>query len=189
MSDGTVIARAVYEYTKEVREQVVWAVLDQKHPIPEAARRLAMSEKTLAKLRESRRPITDLEVEMSRLKRDLAEARMECDILKKQPRTLPGAAAGYALFMTRRVQYPVGLLCRVLGVSRSGCLTEPLPLEARSGECAARSGDPSCPCAHMSDVRTSVGIPGSGIVRSLHLPSGGPVSSRRREAAIYGVHY
>ena len=27
----------------------------------------------------SRRPVTDLQAEMSRLKRDLAEARMECD--------------------------------------------------------------------------------------------------------------
>ena len=63
--------------------------------IPEAARRLTMSSKTLerwvcrarrgrlATLRESRRPVTELEVEVSRLKRDLAETRMERDILKK----------------------------------------------------------------------------------------------------------
>ena len=33
--------------------------------------------------RESRRPVTELEAELSRLKRDLAEARMERDILEK----------------------------------------------------------------------------------------------------------
>ena len=34
-------------------------------------------------LGESRRPVTELEAELSRLKRELAEARMERDILKK----------------------------------------------------------------------------------------------------------
>ena len=63
--------------------------------IPEAARRLTMSGNTLknwvgrarrgqlATLGESRRPVTELEAEVSRLQRDLAEARMERDILKK----------------------------------------------------------------------------------------------------------
>lgn len=70
-------------------------VLEQKLPIPEAARRLTMSGKTLknwvgrarrgqlATLGESPRPVTELEAEVSRLTRDLAEARMERDILKK----------------------------------------------------------------------------------------------------------
>src|SRR5574337_1934654 len=88
------------QYTKEFREQAVQLVLEQTLTIPEAARRLPMSGKTLerrgcrarqgqlATLGESRRPVTDLEAEVSRLKRDLAEARMERDILKKPPRTL-----------------------------------------------------------------------------------------------------
>jgi len=83
------------KYTKEFREQAVQLVQDQELTIPEAARRLAMSDKTLAnwvfrarrgqlaKLGESRRPVTELEAEVSRLKRELAEARMERDILKK----------------------------------------------------------------------------------------------------------
>ncbi len=70
-------------------------VLEQQVTIPEAARRLSMSSRTLerwvgrarqgqlATLGESRRPVTELEAEVSRLKRDLAEARMERDILKK----------------------------------------------------------------------------------------------------------
>ena len=82
------------QYTKEFREQAVQLVQDQKLTIPEAARRLAMSDKTLANwvfrarqgqlsgLGESRRPVTDLEAEVSRLKRELVEARMERDILK-----------------------------------------------------------------------------------------------------------
>ena len=83
------------QYTKEFREQAVQLVQDQEFTIPEAARRLAMSSKTLenwvgrarrghlAKVGESRRPVTELEAEVSRLKRELAEARMERDILKK----------------------------------------------------------------------------------------------------------
>ena len=83
------------QYTKEFQEQAVQLVLEQQVPIAEAARRLTMSGKTLknwvgrarrgqlATLGESRRPVTELEAEVSRLKRDLAEARMERDILKK----------------------------------------------------------------------------------------------------------
>ncbi|MDF0666209.1 MAG: transposase [Nitrospira sp.] len=83
------------QYTKEFREQAVRLVLEQPLTIPEAARRLSMSGRTLegwvcrarqgqlATLGESRRPVTELEAEVSRLKRDLAEARMERDILKK----------------------------------------------------------------------------------------------------------
>ena len=79
-------------YTKECREQAVQLVQEQELTIPEAARRLAMSDKTLAnwvfrarrgQLAKRRRPVTALEAEVSRLKRELAEARMERDILKK----------------------------------------------------------------------------------------------------------
>jgi len=89
------------QYTKEFREQAVQLVLEQKLTIPEAARRLTMSGKTLknwvgrarrgqlATLGASRRPMTDQEAELSRLKRDLAEARMERDILKNGPHGLP----------------------------------------------------------------------------------------------------
>jgi len=83
------------QYTTEFREQAVRLVLEQKLPIWEAARRLSMSSTTLknwvgharqgqlATVGASRRPVTELEAELSRLKRDLAEARMERDILKK----------------------------------------------------------------------------------------------------------
>jgi len=66
------------QYTKEFREQAVQLVQDQELTIPEGARRLAMSDKTLANwvcrarqgplttLGESRRPVTELEAELSR---------------------------------------------------------------------------------------------------------------------------
>ena len=89
------------QYTKEFREQAVRLVLEQQVTIPEAARRLTMSGRTLerwvgrarqgqlATLGENRRPVTELEAELSRLKRELAEARMECDILQNGPHGLP----------------------------------------------------------------------------------------------------
>ena len=61
------------KYTKEFREQAVRVVREQELTVSEVARRLAMSEKTLANwvfrarqgqlagLGETRRPVTDLE--------------------------------------------------------------------------------------------------------------------------------
>ncbi len=83
------------KYTKEFREQAVNLVREQSLTVPEAAKRLSMSSQTLSnwvfKARQgkltgmggNRKPVTDLEAENSKLKRDLAEARMERDILKK----------------------------------------------------------------------------------------------------------
>lgn len=83
------------KYTKEFREQAVRLVIEQELTVPEAARRLSMSGQTLsnwvfkarhgklAGMDGNRKPATDLEAEVSRLKRELAEARMERDILKK----------------------------------------------------------------------------------------------------------
>lgn len=87
--------------TTEFREQAVRLVLEQQVPIPEAARRLTMSGKPLerwvcrarrgqfATLGESRRPVTELEAELARLNRELAEARMERDIFKNGSHGLP----------------------------------------------------------------------------------------------------
>ena len=82
-------------YTKEFREQAVRLVIEQDLTIPEAARRLSMSGQTLsnwvfkarhgklAGIDEHRKPVTDLEAEHSKLKRDFSEATTERDILKK----------------------------------------------------------------------------------------------------------
>jgi transposase len=83
------------KYTKEFREQAVRLVIEQALTVPEAAKRLSMSSQTLtnwvfkarhgklAGIDANRKPVTDLEAENSKLKRELAEARMERDILKK----------------------------------------------------------------------------------------------------------
>jgi transposase-like protein len=58
--------------TKEPCEPAVRLVYEQELTTPEAARGLSMSGQT-----------TDLDAEVSRLKRELMEVRMECDILKR----------------------------------------------------------------------------------------------------------
>jgi transposase len=81
-------------FTQEFREQAVKSVLEGKLAVPEVARRLNMSAKTLAnwvhKSRsgawdggQSGKAVSDLEAENSRLRRELVEARLERDVLKK----------------------------------------------------------------------------------------------------------
>ena len=87
------IPRAIY--TKELREEAVKLVTEGGLSIPEVGRRLAISPSTMrywikadreGKLKEvgkQQRPLTEVEMELARIKRELVEVRMERDILKK----------------------------------------------------------------------------------------------------------
>ena len=87
------IPRAIY--TKELREEAVKLVTEGGLKIPELGRRLSVAASTIrywvkasreGKLKEvgkHQRPLTEIEMELARVKRELAEARMERDILKK----------------------------------------------------------------------------------------------------------
>ena len=87
------IPRAIY--TKELREEAVKMVTEGGMSLPEVGRRLSVALSTIrywvkanreGKLREvgkHQRPLTDIEMELARVKRELAEVRMERDILKK----------------------------------------------------------------------------------------------------------
>ena len=82
-------------YTKEFREEAVKLVTEEKMSLPEAARRLSLAPSTignwvkaykagkLGEVGQSYRPLTEIEMELSRAKKELAEAKMERDILKK----------------------------------------------------------------------------------------------------------
>jgi len=83
------------KYTKEFRLEAVKVVTDGGLSIPEASRRLSLAASTLSnwvkaykagKLEEggkNHRQLSDKEMELTRLKRELAEVKMERDILKK----------------------------------------------------------------------------------------------------------
>jgi transposase len=81
-------------YTPELREEAVKLVLAQGLTLEEAALRLAIPKGTLAnwvsaakrvgmpKAAPASRTIPELEAEVAKLRRELAEARMERDIVK-----------------------------------------------------------------------------------------------------------
>ena len=82
-------------YTKEFREEAVKLVTEGKLSIPEAARRLSLAPSTLGnwvkaskagrlgEIGKTQRPLTEIEMDLARAKKELAEVRMERDILKK----------------------------------------------------------------------------------------------------------
>jgi transposase len=82
-------------YTKEFREEAVKLVNEEKLSIPESARRLSLPPSTLnnwlikhkeGKLRDigkSYRPLTEIEIELARVKKENATLKMENEILKK----------------------------------------------------------------------------------------------------------
>jgi len=82
-------------YTKEFREEAVKLVTEEKLSLPEAARRLSLAPSTLGnwvkkfkagrlgEIGKTYRPLTEIEMELVRTKKELAEVKMERDILKK----------------------------------------------------------------------------------------------------------
>ena len=83
------------KYSKEIRLEAVKLVTEEELSIPEAGRRLSLSPSTLnnwvkaykagklAEVGKNHRQLSDREIELARLKRELAEVKMERDILKK----------------------------------------------------------------------------------------------------------
>jgi transposase len=83
------------KYTKEFREEAVKLVTIEKLSLPEAARRLSLSSSTLGnwlkaskagklgEIGKNYRPLTEVELELARTRKELVEVKMERDILKK----------------------------------------------------------------------------------------------------------
>ncbi len=83
------------KYTKEFRVEAVKLVTDGGVSVLEASRRLSLAPSTLSnwviknktgnleEVGKNHRQLSDKEMELARLKRELAEVKMERDILKK----------------------------------------------------------------------------------------------------------
>ena len=82
-------------YSKEFREEAVKLVTEERLSVPEAGRRLSLPPSTivswvkkfkvgrLGEIGKAYRPLTDIEMELARTRKELAEVKMERDILKK----------------------------------------------------------------------------------------------------------
>ena len=82
-------------YTKEFREEAVKLITEEMLSFPEAGRRLNLASSTLlnwvkaykagrlGEVGRNYKPLTEIELELHRTKRELAEVKMERDILKK----------------------------------------------------------------------------------------------------------
>ena len=86
-------------YTKEFREEAVKLVTEEKLSLPEAGRRLSLAPSTignwvkaasvgkLGEIGKTYRPLTEVEMELARTRKELAIVKMERDILKKAARS------------------------------------------------------------------------------------------------------
>ena len=82
-------------YSKEFREEAVKLVTEEGLSVPEAGRHLSLPPSTivswmkqfkagkLSEIGKTYRPLTDVELELARTKKELFEVKMERDILKK----------------------------------------------------------------------------------------------------------
>jgi transposase len=82
-------------YTKEFREEAVKLVTEEDISLPEVGRRLALAPTTignwvkaykagkLGEIGKTYRQLTEIEMELARVKKENAELKMERDILKK----------------------------------------------------------------------------------------------------------
>ncbi|MGL4480675.1 MAG: IS3 family transposase, partial [Aeromonas veronii] len=120
-------------YSPAFRAEAVRLVLVQGLGQAEAARRLGIAKGTLSNwvvaakggkdtsAIPGARSVAELEAEVARLRKALAQANMERDIIKKGRRVLcSGVTAKYAWIANQQDIYPISVICRVLEVSRAG---------------------------------------------------------------------
>ena len=120
------------KYTKELRLEAVRLVSEGGLSAGEAATRLSLPKSTLENwvrafkagklenIGSTHRPLTEVEIELSRVKQDLALMRMERDILKKRPCTLPRSRCTARGDEANATRLFAGGACRVLRVSAGG---------------------------------------------------------------------
>ena len=118
------------KYTPEFRRETADYVIASGRPITECCRELGLNSKTVNDWVLKRRrelggevPAGDSDAELRRLNKRVRELEMENEFLKKSRGLLrqdPGVAERYLLMEAERASFPMGMMARLLGVSRSG---------------------------------------------------------------------
>lgn len=155
-------------YTKEFREEAARLVLEDGLSSGEAAKRLSLPKSTLetwvraaktGKLGDvgrNRRPLNEVEVELAKVKRELAMVRMERDILKKQPLTLPRSRCPV------RADGCYATNLSLAGADESGlsdifewlsCLAHPAAIAPQTRGCSIGSRDQVGPPQNQGELR------------------------------------
>ncbi len=116
-------------YTNEFRQQAVEMITRDGLSIAEAARRLAIA---------PRRAVTDAQAELSRLRREVAELRMERDILKNRRRTFPASRGKVRADEKAATRVPgASFMLRVVGLSeRLLCMAHKRAIAESAATCA-----------------------------------------------------
>ena len=123
-----ITARSAYKrYTSQFKEQALERT--DRDGVPKVAQDLGVAEATLyawkAKRRQTGQPFEDQKLqqaELARLKRENARLEEEVAFLKKAAAypSRKGPQVKYAMIKTNEMHFPVGMMCRLLSVSRSG---------------------------------------------------------------------
>lgn len=118
------------KYTDEFRRETADYIISTGRPITECCAELGLNSKTVNKWVQNRRrelaggPDPKAEDrELREAKRRIREIEMENAFLKKSRgllRQKPGVAACYRMMLAEKAEFPVKMMARVLGVSRSG---------------------------------------------------------------------
>ncbi|WP_430640268.1 IS3 family transposase [Denitrovibrio acetiphilus] len=120
-------------YTHAFKEEAVSLVLNGGLSVAEVSRQLSLSEQTLRnwikkhkegslKDKSGSRTVTELEAEVSRLKKELSQVRLEREILKKAngvPCTRASERYAQVEALNRENSFPITAICKTLKVSRS----------------------------------------------------------------------
>jgi len=124
------------QYSQEFRKESVKFFKESGLTLVEAAKRLSLPKGTLknwvyadkrgelATVGKHQKLLTEVELELSRVKRELAEVKMERDFIKKCAGDSTGLfrernEVKYSFITQRKKTYPVGLMCQLMGISRS----------------------------------------------------------------------
>ncbi len=166
-------------YTPEFRAEAVKLVLAQGLSLEEAAQRIAMPKGTLANwvstakrgnartVMPGSRTVPELEAEVARLRKELAETRMERDVVKRRPRTLLVSRCPVRAHEVSATRLPDGIAvpCFWRVTQWILCLAQSCTFATREGGRAPEGGDQGGPRTNPRNLWAAARAAGTGCAR------------------------